>query len=92
MRAEPKIATFKAKWDEGYRERWGIRNTFAEELPEPVRRAGMKATLAVGASAMLAPQLGRAQALKGGRLRIACRIRRRELLQSLSCYHFQFFG
>ncbi|MBM3523760.1 MAG: ABC transporter substrate-binding protein, partial [Alphaproteobacteria bacterium] len=35
------------------------------------RRVGMKATLAAGASAMLAPRLGRAQALKGGRLRIA---------------------
>lgn len=26
---EPKIATFKAKWDEGYRKRWGLKNQFA---------------------------------------------------------------
>ncbi len=26
---EPKIATFKAKWDEKYRKRWGIKNKFA---------------------------------------------------------------
>jgi D-alanine-D-alanine ligase len=26
---EPKIATFKAKWDNAYREKWGIRNQFA---------------------------------------------------------------
>lgn len=36
---EPKFASYKAKWDDGYRERWGIRNTFAENLPEPVQRA-----------------------------------------------------
>jgi D-alanine-D-alanine ligase len=29
---EPKIATFKAKWDEEYRKRWGLQNRFAEEL------------------------------------------------------------
>jgi len=27
---EPKIATFKAKWDEEYRKRWGLQNRFAE--------------------------------------------------------------
>lgn len=36
----PKIATFKAKWDDEYRKRWGIKNTFAinlsEELTESV--------------------------------------------------------
>jgi D-alanine-D-alanine ligase len=32
---EPKIATYKAKWDEGYRKRWGLRNEFAEGL-DPV--------------------------------------------------------
>lgn len=32
---EPKIATFKAKWDEKYREKWGIKNKFAN-LPEQV--------------------------------------------------------
>jgi len=30
---QPKFATFKAKWDDAYRERWGIRNVFAEPLP-----------------------------------------------------------
>lgn len=29
---EPKIATYKAKWDEAYRERWGLDNRFAEGL------------------------------------------------------------
>jgi len=29
---EPKIATYKAKWDEEYRKRWGIQNEFAREL------------------------------------------------------------
>jgi D-alanine-D-alanine ligase len=29
---EPKIATFKAKWDEEYRKRWGLKNQFAEAL------------------------------------------------------------
>jgi D-alanine-D-alanine ligase len=29
---EPKIATYRAKWDEEYRKRWGLRNQFAEEL------------------------------------------------------------
>jgi D-alanine-D-alanine ligase len=34
---EPKIATFKAKWDEEYRKRWGLENQFAEDLtPELV--------------------------------------------------------
>ena len=32
---EPKIATYKAKWDEEYRKRWGLQNQFAEGL-EPV--------------------------------------------------------
>lgn len=27
---EPKIATYKAKWDEEYRKRWGLQNQFAE--------------------------------------------------------------
>jgi D-alanine-D-alanine ligase len=36
---EPKIATYKAKWDEEYRKRWGIRNEFADQLdPTLVRR------------------------------------------------------
>jgi D-alanine-D-alanine ligase len=29
---EPRIATFKAKWDEEYRKRWGLENQFAAEL------------------------------------------------------------
>ena len=29
---EPKIATYKAKWDEEYRKRWGLENQFAEGL------------------------------------------------------------
>jgi D-alanine-D-alanine ligase len=35
---EPKYASFKAKWDDEYRQRWGIYNTFAEDLPEPILR------------------------------------------------------
>jgi D-alanine-D-alanine ligase len=36
---EPKIATYKAKWDEEYRKRWGIQNEFARALdPALVRR------------------------------------------------------
>ena len=36
---EPKIATFKAKWDEEYRKRWGLQNRFAEGLdPALVRQ------------------------------------------------------
>src|SRR5690349_7247031 len=35
---EPKIATYKAKWDEAYRQRWGLENRFAEGLePSLVR-------------------------------------------------------
>ena len=29
---EPKIATYRAKWDEEYRKRWGLRNRFAQGL------------------------------------------------------------
>ena len=28
---EPKIATYRAKWDEEYRKRWGLQNQFAED-------------------------------------------------------------
>lgn len=31
---EPRIATYKAKWDFEYREKWGIKNVFAGRLPE----------------------------------------------------------
>ena len=33
---EPKMATYKAKWDEEYRKRWGLENQFAVGLEEPV--------------------------------------------------------
>lgn len=29
---EPKIATYRAKWDEEYRKKWGLQNQFAEAL------------------------------------------------------------
>ena len=29
---EPRIATYKAKWDDEYRKRWGLEDQFAEEL------------------------------------------------------------
>jgi D-alanine-D-alanine ligase len=35
---EPKIATYKAKWDEAYREKWGLENRFAEGLDPAVVR------------------------------------------------------
>lgn len=38
---EPKIATFKAKWDEKYRKRWGIKNKSAvlgEEVTQKIER------------------------------------------------------
>ena len=33
---EPKIATYRAKWDEAYRQRWGLQNIFAEGLDPAV--------------------------------------------------------
>ncbi len=30
---EPRIATYKAKWDHEYRQKWGIKNEFAGRLP-----------------------------------------------------------
>lgn len=30
----PRFSTFKAKWDDAYRQRWGIQNIFAQTLPE----------------------------------------------------------
>jgi len=35
---EPKIATYKAKWDEEYRKRWGLKNQFAQNLDPAVVR------------------------------------------------------
>ncbi|MBN2406190.1 MAG: ATP-grasp domain-containing protein [Elusimicrobia bacterium] len=34
---DPKIATYKAKWDKKYREKWGIRNGFPDKLPHGVQ-------------------------------------------------------
>jgi D-alanine-D-alanine ligase len=30
---QPRFSTFKAKWDDAYRKRWGIQNIFAEPFP-----------------------------------------------------------
>jgi D-alanine-D-alanine ligase len=35
---EPRIATYKAKWDDAYRQRWGIRNAFANKLSRRTRQ------------------------------------------------------
>lgn len=36
---EPRIATYKAKWDEAYRSKWGLENRFCDDLdPACVRR------------------------------------------------------
>ena len=35
---EPKIATYKAKWDEEYRKRWGLQNQFAAGLDPALAR------------------------------------------------------
>ncbi len=35
---EPKIATYKAKWDAAYRQRWGLENQFAPDLDPAVVR------------------------------------------------------
>ena len=40
----PKIATYHAKWNEKYRQKWGIKNDTAKELPEAI--AGHLARLA----------------------------------------------
>jgi len=39
----PKIATYRAKWDEEYRKRWGLQNQFAEDL-EPALVAQIEQT------------------------------------------------
>src|SRR5437867_10378834 len=31
---QPKFSTFKAKWDDAYRKRWGIQNIFVNPLPD----------------------------------------------------------
>lgn len=35
---EPRFATYKAKWDEKYREKWGIKSVFASHLSDAVLR------------------------------------------------------
>jgi D-alanine-D-alanine ligase len=40
----PKFATFKAKWDDAYRKRWGIRNGPAAPLPDGVSEQIAKVT------------------------------------------------
>ncbi len=35
---EPKIATYRAKWDEEYRKRWGLENRFAEGLDDALTK------------------------------------------------------
>lgn len=35
---EPRIATYKAKWDDGYRKRWGIRNHHAKALEPALQK------------------------------------------------------
>lgn len=34
---EPRIATYKAKWDDTYRKRWGIKNDFADKLDDKLQ-------------------------------------------------------
>ncbi len=36
---EPKIATYRAKWDEAYRKRWGLKYQFAKALDPVLERA-----------------------------------------------------
>jgi D-alanine-D-alanine ligase len=40
---EPKIATFRAKWDEDYRKRWGLKNRFANGF-DPALLASIEGT------------------------------------------------
>jgi D-alanine-D-alanine ligase len=40
---EPRIATYKAKWDEKYRKRWGLKGQFAENL-DPALVSGIEKT------------------------------------------------
>ena len=36
---EPKIATYRAKWDEEYRKKWGLQNQFADALDPALAKA-----------------------------------------------------
>ena len=44
---QPKFFTFKAKWDDAYRKRWGIQNIFAEPLPDGMTQRVIKICKAV---------------------------------------------
>jgi len=44
---QPKFSTFKAKWDDAYRKRWGIQNIFAEPLPNGTEQRITKISKAV---------------------------------------------
>ena len=35
---EPKFATYKSKWDQAYRKKWGIDTAFANEFSEPMQK------------------------------------------------------
>lgn len=35
---EPRIATYKAKWDDTYRNKWGIKNDFADQLDKALEQ------------------------------------------------------
>jgi D-alanine-D-alanine ligase len=37
-KGEPKFATFRAKWDEQYRKKWGIRTGVAKPFPAAVEK------------------------------------------------------
>jgi D-alanine-D-alanine ligase len=44
---QPKFSTFKAKWDDDYRKRWGIQNIFAEPLANGMTQRVVKICKAV---------------------------------------------
>jgi D-alanine-D-alanine ligase len=44
---QPKFSTFKAKWDDDYRKRWGIRNIFAEPMADDMTQRIVKICKAV---------------------------------------------
>ena len=44
---QPRFSTFKAKWDDAYRKRWGIQNVFAEPFPDGITQRIVKICKAV---------------------------------------------
>ena len=44
---QPRFSTFKAKWDDAYRKRWGIQNVFAEPFPDSIAQRIVKICKAV---------------------------------------------